>query len=100
MKMLSAAALVSLTIFAMPAKAGVLELTKEVAGLKVDYKLVLPIGYDSEKTYPAIIAFGGGAQTMEGVERLLADISSWRWPRPKAKFFFAAAHRYFPNSWR
>jgi hypothetical protein len=36
----------------------------------VRYKIVLPSGYDPAKTYPAILAFGGG-QTMNTVDSVL-----------------------------
>src|SRR5580765_8896532 len=41
---------------------------KEVAGTKLYYRVVLPNGYDPAKTYPAILAFPGGPQTMDTVE--------------------------------
>lgn len=53
----------------VPAK--VLEKTKKVGATTVQYKVVLPNGYDPAKTYPAILAFGGGPQTMDTVERVL-----------------------------
>ncbi len=69
---LAGVALVSSIVFAgVPAKASVLEQTKEVAGVEVSYKLVLPDGYDATKASPAIIAFGGGRQTMRTVDRIL-----------------------------
>ena len=53
----------------VPAK--LLEKTKKVGATTVQYKVVLPDGYDSAKTYPAILALGGGPQTMDTVERVL-----------------------------
>ena len=58
-------------LFGAPARAEVLELTKQVAGLAVQYKVVLPNGYDPAKAYPAILAFGGGPQTMNTVDGIL-----------------------------
>jgi predicted esterase len=59
-------------IFAsQPIRAEVLEKTKKVAGATVAYKVVLPAGYDPAKTYPAILAFGGGPQTMNTVDSVL-----------------------------
>ena len=59
--------------FATPSvRAEVLEKTKKVAGLTVRYKVVLPSGYDPAKTYPAILAFGGGPQTMNTVDSVLS----------------------------
>jgi len=55
----------------VPSRAEVLDKTKKVAGKTVQYKVVLPNGYDAAKTYPAILAFGGGPQTMNTVEGIL-----------------------------
>src|SRR5207237_2703578 len=52
--------------------AAVLDQTKKVAGVTVHYKVVLPDGFDPAKTYPAIIAFGGGPQTMNTVDGILS----------------------------
>ena len=72
MRMLSGVAVVSAIVFGgVPAAASVQELTKKVAGLTVHYKVVLPDGYDATKTYPAIIALGGGPQTMNSVDGTL-----------------------------
>jgi predicted esterase len=57
---------------ANPARAELLEKTRKVAGATVRYKVVLPDGYDSAKTYPAILAFGGGPQTMNTVDTVLS----------------------------
>lgn len=54
-----------------PVRAELLEKTKKVAGTTVSYKVVLPTGYGSAKTYPAILAFGGGPQTMNTVDSVL-----------------------------
>jgi predicted esterase len=51
--------------------AELLEKTKKVGGITVQYKVVLPSGYDPVKTYPAILAFGGGPQTMNTVDGVL-----------------------------
>lgn len=53
------------------AQAELLEKTKKVNGATVHYKVVLPAGYDPAKTYPAILAFGGGPQTMDTVDGVL-----------------------------
>jgi poly(3-hydroxybutyrate) depolymerase len=54
-----------------PARAELLEKNAQVAGVKVEYKVVLPAGYEPTKAYPAILAFGGGPQTMNMVDNLL-----------------------------
>lgn len=56
---------------ALPARAESMEKTKNVNGITVRYKVVLPNGYDSAKAYPAILAFGGGPQTMNTVDSVL-----------------------------
>ena len=55
----------------LPVRAELLEKTAKVAGATVTYKVVLPTGYDRAKTYPAILAFGGGPQTMNTVDGVL-----------------------------
>jgi poly(3-hydroxybutyrate) depolymerase len=52
--------------------AELLEKTKKVAGTTVNYKVVLPNGYDSAKAYPGILALGGGPQTMNTVDNVLS----------------------------
>ena len=72
LRMLSSVAVVSAIVFgSVPASASVQELTKTVGRFTVHYKVVLPDGYDAAKTYPAILAFGGGPQTMNTVDSVL-----------------------------
>jgi poly(3-hydroxybutyrate) depolymerase len=54
-----------------PAHAELLEKTRKVGTATVRYKVVLPNGYDAAKPYPAILAFGGGPQTMNTVDSVL-----------------------------
>jgi poly(3-hydroxybutyrate) depolymerase len=70
--MLAAAALAVVVLF-MPesSRAEVLEKTAKVGDTTVHYKTVLPDGYDPAKTYPAILAMGGGPQTMNTVDTIL-----------------------------
>ncbi len=65
------AAAVFATLGSRPVQAELLEKSKKVAGTKVEYKVVLPNGYDPAKAYPAILAFGGGPQTMNTVDGVL-----------------------------
>lgn len=53
------------------AQAEVTSRIMRVGGTRVEYKLVLPDGYNAEKSYPAILVFGGGPQTMSTVEGTL-----------------------------
>ncbi|MBZ5673361.1 MAG: hypothetical protein LAP61_03875 [Acidobacteriia bacterium] len=70
MPLFFAAAAVAI-IATQPVHAELLEKSKKVAGTTVRYKVVLPTGYDSAKTYPAILAFGGGPETMNTVDSVL-----------------------------
>jgi poly(3-hydroxybutyrate) depolymerase len=49
-----------------------IEKTKKVGKTTVQYKVVLPAGYDPANTYPAILALGGGPQTMNTVDGVLS----------------------------
>jgi polyhydroxybutyrate depolymerase len=71
MKLLLVSAAVVAMLATQPARAELLEKSKKVAGTTVQYKVVLPNGYDPAKTYPAILAFGGGPQTMRMVDSVL-----------------------------
>ena len=71
LRALSAAIVLTAAAFPPPARAEVLEKSRTVAGVTVHYKVVLPTGYDPAKAYPAILAFGGGPQTMNTVDGVL-----------------------------
>jgi len=55
-----------------PLQAELLDKTKKVGSTTVHYKVVLPNGYDASKSYPAILALGGGPQTMNTVDSVLS----------------------------
>jgi len=55
-----------------PLHAEELTSTKSIDGTTVRYKVVLPNGYDPEKTYPGVVALGGGAQSMRTIDRTLS----------------------------
>jgi len=55
-----------------PAKAEVLEKTTTIGGTTVHYKVVLPNNYDAAKAYPGVLGFGGGPQTMNVVDSVIA----------------------------
>src|ERR1700684_2661810 len=65
------AAVVVATFATQLVHAELLEKTRKVAGTTVHYKVVLPNGFDPAKAYPAILAFGGGPQTMNTVDNVL-----------------------------
>ena len=99
-------AIASLVLTA-PARAGVLEQSKKVHGVTVRYKVVLPDGYDPTKTYPGILAFGGGPQTMNTVDGVLtrnfraeAEKRGYIVIAPAApddQLFFEGGARIFPD---
>src|SRR3977135_4478651 len=106
--MLPGVAAVSVSALASsPARAEVLEKTKKVSGVTVQYKVVLPNGYDSAKTYPGIIALGGGPQTMNTVDGILtrnfrveAEKRGYIVVAPAApdgELFFEGGARIFPE---
>jgi len=94
-------------VVAVAARAEVLEKTKKVGGTTVHYKVVLPNGYDAAKAYPAILAFGGGPQTMNTVDRVLtgnlraeAEKRGYLVIAPAApddELFFEGGERIFPE---
>jgi predicted esterase len=68
---LFSAAVIVVMFATQPVRAEVLEKTKKVGKTIVQYKVVLPSGYDPAKAYPAILAFGGGPQNMNTVDGVL-----------------------------
>jgi poly(3-hydroxybutyrate) depolymerase len=107
-RMLSGVAVVSMIAFGgVPAGASVQEQTKKVAGVGVNYKVVLPDGYDAAKTYPAILAFGGGPQTMNTVDGIIsrnfrAEAEKRGYivvavAAPDGELFFEGGERIFPE---
>ena len=104
MKLALAAAALSLSL---SAHADVLDKTKTIGKTAVHYRVVLPAGYDAAKAYPAILAFGGGPQTMQVVEGTLQR--NWREQAekrgylviapaaPDGDLFFERGARVFPQ---
>ena len=58
-------------VLAQPLRAEEIEKSREVGGTTVQYKVVLPDGFDPATTYPAILVLGGGPQTMNTIDRTL-----------------------------
>ena len=98
---------VACALIARPAHAELTELSKKVGGTTVHYKVVLPTGYDASKTYPAVLVFGGGPQTMNTIDGIMT-----RNFRPEAEkrgyivigvaapndqLFFEGGERIFPE---
>ena len=107
-RMLSAATVVLLLVLrASPASAEVLEKSKKVGRTTVQYKVVLPTGYDAAKAYPAVIALGGGPQTMNTVDGVLnrnlrAEAEKRGYivvapAAPDGQLFFEEGARIFPE---
>jgi predicted peptidase len=77
-----------------------------VAGVDVQYKVVLPDSYDAAKAYPTILVLGGGPQTMDAVDRTLernfraeAERRGYIVVAPAApggELFFQGGERIFP----
>jgi predicted esterase len=61
-----------LIVASLPVKAEVLDKTKRIAGTTVRYKVVLPNNYDASRAYPGVLGFGGGPQTMDVVDNVIA----------------------------
>jgi poly(3-hydroxybutyrate) depolymerase len=89
------------------ARAEVLERSRTVGRVTVHYKVVLPTGYDPAKTYPGIIALGGGPQTMNTVDGTLnrnfrAEAEKRGYiviapAAPEGRLFFEEGARIFPE---
>src|SRR5215475_14170502 len=58
-----------------PLRAKVFDKTTEIAGMPLHYKIALPKEYDPQKSYPAILAFPPGSQTMDMV--LTTLVQNW-----------------------
>src|SRR5437870_9781650 len=107
-RMLLAAAMAAIVMFLVqPLQAEVIEKTQKVGDTTVHYKTVLPNGYDPAKVYPAILALGGGPQTMNTVDNILnrnfrAEAEQRGYivvapAAPDGHLFFAAGARIFPE---
>jgi poly(3-hydroxybutyrate) depolymerase len=90
-----------------PANAELIEKSGTFGGLKLTYKVVLPDGYDVSRTYPAVLVFTGGPQTLQMAANTLE--ADWRKEgerrgyilispgSPDGSLFFEAADRVFPE---
>ncbi|HZM96136.1 MAG TPA: alpha/beta hydrolase-fold protein, partial [Vicinamibacterales bacterium] len=107
-RVLSTGTVLSLVaLAAAPARADVMEKSRKVGRVTVQYKVVLPAGYDPAKTYPAIIALGGGPQTMNTVDGVLnrnlrAEAEKRGYiviapAAPDGQLFFEEGARIFPE---
>jgi predicted peptidase len=81
--------------------------TVEIDGIRIEYRAVLPDGYDPAQSYPVVLAFPGAGQTMRNVDRAIAD--NWRAEAerrayvvvspaaPEAGLFFQGGDAVFPG---
>ncbi len=87
--------------------AKVYDKSAEVSGMTVHYKVALPQDYDPGKTYPAVLAFPPGSQTMDMVQFTM--MQNW-WPQvdrrgyivvvpeaPGGRMFVGEGARIFPE---
>lgn len=90
-----------------PVQAKVLHLTTRVADTVVHYQVVLPEPFDAQRSYPTILAFGGGPQTMDIVERTVERTYREQAEKrgyivvipaaPDGQLFFEEGARIFPD---
>jgi poly(3-hydroxybutyrate) depolymerase len=102
----SAAVTLILTLCAVNLNAEVVAKSGKFNGIKVDYKVVLPNGYDPAKTYPTVLAFAGGGQEMRIVDGVIKDHFKNEAERrgyiviipaaPNGELFFEGGDRIFP----
>src|SRR6266849_2340324 len=106
--MLLAAAMASImTLLTQPLQAEVYEKMRDVDGTTIHYKIVLPKGYDPARAYPAVLAMGGGPQTMNTVDNILnrnfrAEAEKRGYivvapAAPEGELFFDEGDRIFPE---
>ncbi|HEX4274464.1 MAG TPA: hypothetical protein VHZ74_03870 [Bryobacteraceae bacterium] len=96
-----------LLVAILPLRAEVIEKSKKIGGVTVHYKVVLPKNYDAAKAYPGVLGFGGGPQTMNVVDSVIArnfrDEAEKRGyivvvpAAPDGKLFFEGGENIFPE---
>jgi len=89
-----------------PGRAEILSRTGSFSGTRIDYKVLLPPGYDPAKAYPAVLVFTGGGQSLEAAQNTLevdwkaeADRRGYIVISPAAPggdLFFETGDRVFP----
>ena len=96
-----------LCALAQPARAEMIEKNGIFGGLKVTFKVVLPDGYDPKRTYPTVLVFTGGGQSLQATANTLE--ADWRAEAerrgyvivspaaPDGRLFFEEGDRVFPK---
>ena len=89
------------------ARAAVLQQTTHVAQRLLYYQVVLPDNFDPNRAYPTILAFGGGPQSMEVVQRTVERTFRVQAEKrgyivvvpaaPPGQLFFESGARIFPE---
>lgn len=99
--------LTAVLLFSVPTHAETLEKTGTFNSIKVNYKVVLPNGYDDARPYPTVLAFAGGSQNMRIVNSAIER--NWRAEAekrgyvviipvaPEGRLFFQQGDRVFPE---
>jgi poly(3-hydroxybutyrate) depolymerase len=103
---IAAAAVLTIAVVERAA-AEVIERSMDVAGTRVRYKLVLPHDYAAGNTYPGVLVFGGGPQTMRTIDAALENNFREQAQRrgyivvapaaPNDELFFRGGARIFPE---
>jgi poly(3-hydroxybutyrate) depolymerase len=103
----AAVTILMVTGTSIPAGAELIEKSGTFGGVKLTYKVVLPDGYDATRTYPTVLVFTGGPQTLQMAANTLE--SDWRKEgerrgyilvspgTPDGSLFFEGADRVFPE---
>ena len=94
-------------LFAVSAHAEVLDKSAVIAGMNVQYRVVLPQPYNPARVYPGVLAFVGGGQTLQMVKNEVDR--TWK-PEaerrgyivimpaaPDGELFFEKGDRIFPQ---
>jgi poly(3-hydroxybutyrate) depolymerase len=100
------AAVLALSLAGGAANAEILSKTGRFAGAAVEYKVLLPPGYNPAKAYPAVLVFTGGGQSIAAAENTI--VTDWK-PEadkrgyivispaaPGGELFFQGGDKVFP----
>jgi poly(3-hydroxybutyrate) depolymerase len=69
-------AVLALSLAGGAARAEMLSKTGRFAGTQVDYKVLLPPGYNPAKAYPVVLVFTGGGQAIAAAENTI--LTDWK----------------------